>query len=199
MKLKLKQLKQNSKGFTLVELLVSIALVSVVSVGVFGLLLSSSKSFNNISYSLRLQVESQLAMTQMKEYILDADAGIAWNDTENTLCIVNKDAAKPLTVIKLQNGCIYMHCSGIMPDIPTTDWNILTEHVEDLDFSFAPMTGDPPVVAANPTELTLTLKMKRENKEYTGTQTIALRNAPCFKATWADLYKTLAELYNLES
>ncbi len=188
MKRKLNQLKENNKGFTLVELLVSIALVSVVSVGVFGLLLSGSKSFNNISYSLRLQVESQLALTQMKEYIIDADAGIAWNNAQKTLYIVNKDDTKPLTVIKLQDGCIYLRCSEIIENIPDTDWNILTEHVEDLDFSFAPMTGDPPAVATTPTELTLTLKMKRESKEYTGTQTIALRNAPLFKATWAELY-----------
>lgn len=84
-------MKNNNSGFTLVELIVCILIFSIVLGAAFGFMLSGTKSYGMISARLDLQVQSQLTMNQMNNYIIDCNSGICFADN-NTLYVLNKEA-----------------------------------------------------------------------------------------------------------
>jgi prepilin-type N-terminal cleavage/methylation domain-containing protein len=67
----MKKLIRNNRGFTLVELLVTFGILAVVMVMVGVIIGMSSGTYKNISDDLNLQYESQLAMSQIQEYVID--------------------------------------------------------------------------------------------------------------------------------
>ena len=70
--------KRENKGFSLVELIVVIAIFSVVSVVVGGFLFAASRSYSINANELNLQDEAQLVANQMQEMILDTSYGISY-------------------------------------------------------------------------------------------------------------------------
>ena len=70
--------KRENKGFSLVELIVVIAIFSVVSVVVGGFLFAASRSYSINANELNLQDEAQLVANQMQEMILDTAYGISY-------------------------------------------------------------------------------------------------------------------------
>lgn len=70
--------KRENKGFSLVELIVVIAIFSVVSVAVGGFLFAASRSYSINANELNLQDEAQLVANQMQEMILDTAYGISY-------------------------------------------------------------------------------------------------------------------------
>ena len=72
----IKKEKINNKGFSLVELLVAVALVAVVGTAVFGFMTVGARTFTSTSSEVNLQSESQLAFNQMQDLIIDTAVGI---------------------------------------------------------------------------------------------------------------------------
>ncbi len=70
--------KRENKGFSLVELIVVIAIFSVVGVVVGGFLLAASRSYSINANELNLQDEAQLVANQVQEMILDTAYGISY-------------------------------------------------------------------------------------------------------------------------
>ncbi len=84
---------KNNKGFTMVELVVSIAVLSLLSIGVTSLMTTGARNYSTVNTLVNLQYESQMALAQVQEYAIDCNYAINWNDTDNTLTIVNKGDA----------------------------------------------------------------------------------------------------------
>ena len=70
--------KRENKGFSLVELIVVIAIFSVVSVAVGGFLFAASRSYSINAGELNLQDEAQLVANQVQEMVLDTAYGISY-------------------------------------------------------------------------------------------------------------------------
>lgn len=70
--------KSENKGFSLVELIVVIAIFSVVGVIVGGFLLTASRSYSINANELNLQDEAQLVANQVQEMVLDTSYGISY-------------------------------------------------------------------------------------------------------------------------
>lgn len=66
----------NNKGFSLVELMIAVALVAIVGTAVFGFMSVGAKTFTSTSSDVNLQSESQLAFNQMQDIIIDTAVGI---------------------------------------------------------------------------------------------------------------------------
>ncbi len=64
----------NNKGFSLIELLVALAISSIIIVLLGSLLLNSMKSYNKQSVGADLQNESQVVVNQMVDSIMEATA-----------------------------------------------------------------------------------------------------------------------------
>lgn len=66
-------MKIKSKGYTLVELLISMAILAVVMVGIVSIMRTASVSFKNESVEVDLQEESQILLSQVEELLVDCN------------------------------------------------------------------------------------------------------------------------------
>lgn len=72
------KLKRENKGFSLVELIITIAIFSVVSVVIGAFLLSSSRAYSVNANELDIQEEAQLVANQLQEMIMDTPIAISY-------------------------------------------------------------------------------------------------------------------------
>lgn len=72
-------MKENNKGFTLIELIIALTIVTIVSVAVFSFAIVSSRTYQKQTKEVELQYESQLAMNQVQELLIDANRGVAYS------------------------------------------------------------------------------------------------------------------------
>lgn len=73
---------RNNKGYSLVELLISIAIFSFVMVGIISIMNTTSVFYRGGQQEVRLQEEAQVALNQIEELLIDVDDRIvAVNDT----------------------------------------------------------------------------------------------------------------------
>ena len=66
--------KHDNRGLTLVELLCSIAILSVLAVAVGSVLVVSAKNYQRGTSEINLQQEAQLTANQIAELIIDTTA-----------------------------------------------------------------------------------------------------------------------------
>ena len=84
-------MKIGTKGYTLIELIVSMALLGIVAAMCFGFMLSGMHSYNSVFDNVDLQGKSQLAMNHVREYMIDATTGIYFDVDQSKLYIINTD------------------------------------------------------------------------------------------------------------
>lgn len=70
--------KKRNRGFTLVELVVGMAIVSIVGSLVVGFLLFSTKHFGNSSEEASLQENSQMLFSQLSSYLIDTNGAVCY-------------------------------------------------------------------------------------------------------------------------
>ena len=145
-------MKKNNKGFSLLELIIAIALLSAVSTILLSFMTTGSTMFRRVSTEVSLQMESQVVMTQLREYIIDCNDTLRYEESTHTLTVMNSGPQQhiftwnPTTGIILYNG------------------DPLAEHV--AAFHLAQGEG----------AVEITLVFERASESYRATQTIALRN-----------------------
>jgi prepilin-type N-terminal cleavage/methylation domain-containing protein len=177
-------MKNDNRGFTLVELIISIALLGIIAVAAAGFLVTGTRTYTNVNYSVRLQYETQLAMNQIQSYVMNCSKGAAWDSSKNTLYLISDRTC----VFQFSDEKI-LFGSGANAQEPPEAEDILAEHVTGFTVSFVPTaTGDEAITAES---AKITLTMERGGKAYTGTQTIALRNKPLVANSWSDLWTGL--------
>lgn len=84
-----KPLRDNAKGFSLVELLVCIAILGIIAVCVGMMLNAGTNSYTRINKRVNASYRTQIALTQLKEFFIDCD-GIC-EDEEGNIFILNTD------------------------------------------------------------------------------------------------------------
>lgn len=89
---------KNNKGLSLVELIVTIALVSIVGGGILGFLITGTKHYRMDSSEINLQYEAQLTMNQLQDMVLNATNGVNYATGSSdasacTLTIYERDSA----------------------------------------------------------------------------------------------------------
>lgn len=73
----MKYFKKNNKGFTLVELVVATAILSVVAVITLALVSTGTNMYNGVHKRTTLLYKSQVAAIQLQESVVDTKNGIA--------------------------------------------------------------------------------------------------------------------------
>lgn len=107
-------MKKNQKGFTLVELIIAVAILAVVTLAVCGFIVVGSRSYTSANTDIMLQQDAQLALNQISDVIIDTtdsisyglrsggsgdmqlvlkDSEFAGEATEKCLVVVNKNEA----------------------------------------------------------------------------------------------------------
>lgn len=171
-------MKLNNRGMTLIEMIVAFAILGVVSVSIFSMMLTATKTYTNLTSTVKLQYEAQLAMANIERHIMNCNDGISWDAANDTLFIVNEEEnnKKNLQVIYLKNGELYYGENNLSDEgSATLTFYLLAEHVTDMNMTLTPS-------GSNETkQVQLELTLERNNKTYTGQKTIALRNKPSGK------------------
>ena len=81
---------KSEKGFTLVELLVSMCILAIVMTELMALMFNSSKLYKNGAYEVNLQSEAQQIIQQFEEFAIDADTSVSYNEATKVISITNK-------------------------------------------------------------------------------------------------------------
>lgn len=82
-------MRGSSSGFTLVELIVCFAILSVVALCVSVMMNAGTNLFVRVSKSISLSNKTQIALTQMKEYFIDCNAVLV--DDNNGIYVASKN------------------------------------------------------------------------------------------------------------
>lgn len=88
-------MKDDNRGFTLTELIICIAIFSIVALAAFGFMVSGARSYASVSDRVGRQLRAQMTFSQIENRLVDCNYALTFAD--NRLCIVNKneqDAAK---------------------------------------------------------------------------------------------------------
>lgn len=71
---------RNQKGFSLVELVITMALLAMVSLAVSGFLSTGSRTYVNTNREIQVQKEAQLSINQMTDIIIDVEKGVQYDE-----------------------------------------------------------------------------------------------------------------------
>lgn len=171
---------RNNKGFSLIELLVALAILAVAGVAIAGFVMNTSHSYSQTNTEIKLQYEQQLAVNQIRDMIVESDRGIYFDSASKTLALygaVRKDGGDqyyPVTVIsyketeeKLYFGTKEFASVSEITFASVTDLKLLSENVTAFEVD---LTG----VSKDKVQIEVTFKVGE--KEQTVKETIALRN-----------------------
>ncbi|MCR5604623.1 MAG: prepilin-type N-terminal cleavage/methylation domain-containing protein [Lachnospiraceae bacterium] len=202
--------KKDNRGFTIVELLIAVALVGLVGSAVFGFMTVGARTFTSTSSDVNLQSESQLAFNQMQDIIIDTAVGIDYSyapagctdlsNDSNYIKVVEEDvntataAGKRLTMYNMdkiyelswerdasdpvQSKLYYTEYAPINTGTTLTKGSpeananhvLMAEYISDFKVDLTRM-NDKRIVRLETTYV-------KNNKEYTSSHNITLRNKP---------------------
>ncbi len=161
MKLKKNKKIGKNKGFTLVEVIVAVAILGLISVAAMTLMTTGARTFSSINYYVSLQYESQLSMSQIQEYVIDCEDNISFDDTTDTLTIDGTD------IFFLRDDILYYEFDG--------EEAILAKFVSEFHVSFNEFNDEG---TSRAKEINITLNFTRQGKSHEAIQSVALRNNP---------------------
>ncbi len=172
------KIKQN-RGFTLVELLVAVAVLSIAMTGVLGLIRMATQYYSNSSREVEVQNQLQLTFTQISNMIIDANVDVIYDDAEERVTIVN---SKGFYIVQKSGEKLYVH-EGTFSDpnvsdsakisqamgmaMVYTDNNVLADRVETFKMDTS---------AVKQGRVVLALRMTYANSTAYLSQNVFLRN-----------------------
>jgi prepilin-type N-terminal cleavage/methylation domain-containing protein len=155
---------KNKRGFTLLELIVIIALASVVMLAVMSFLITNYRSYNVINTVSELQYQSQYTINYITEKILEANKfesnTFYYNDNSESIFTFNEHETRD----EYKNRIEFYHKDKYGNETSTP----VGGYVVGFDIDISPTAVSEVVI-----ELTL---QKDKSGEYTVTQTVYLRN-----------------------
>ena len=81
---------KDKRGYTLVELIISMAILAIVGGAITLLMQSGSRSYSNTKAELDLQMESQTLMAQLNTMIMESNC-VKYDDVNNALILYQID------------------------------------------------------------------------------------------------------------
>lgn len=73
--------KRNNAGYSLVEVIVALAIVTIAAIAVFEFAVVASKQYRKDTLETEVQYEAQLVMNQIQELLIDASEGVSYGYT----------------------------------------------------------------------------------------------------------------------
>lgn len=118
-----------NQGMSLVELLVSVAVLGIAMIGILSLINLSTKYYSSSSKEVEVQSELQTTFAMVSNMIVDANAGVTYSSSTKKAVISNRSKKY---VVQLAGNKLYakaFNASDTETSI-TSDNNLLADHVE---------------------------------------------------------------------
>jgi prepilin-type N-terminal cleavage/methylation domain-containing protein len=161
--MRIKNLKQN-RGFSLVELLVSFAIFGVLCVALVGFITMSARSYHRTQAMINLQVEYQIVMKILNEYIIDCDDELEFSSEDSSLTITNRNETHRFRFDEDAESLFLVLEAGDTFEDALVSRNMTTFTVREVSENLVGVT----MGFANPAR----------DRFYEAEQLIALRNSP---------------------
>ena len=195
-------LKKNgdSKGFTLLELIISVAVLSVIMVMIFSIMTSGSVFFEKSNSMMKVSYSLQETMSQIKETVIDCSKAIKIDGSSSTeFVVVNKLSDDSYM------ACAYKYDStnkvlnygetvfsgpgdGNLPTKIENSYQVLAEGV--TDFSATPEKStkmDGETESYKVKSLSVKVTVEKNGRSDTAVETIAPRNNPLMVTDYVDI------------
>lgn len=174
--------RKGKRGFTLVELIISFAILAVVALIAALIVRAGGRTYSGISTDINLQYESQLAMSQIQDYVIDCNAYIAADSSGlyvfNRIDDVHYEAFKIARSSTTDELYLYNKTINAVFD-PTNAGNFAfgdSQLMSSYVIHFAAAVDTDADSSTDAVSVKVTIDYGAGSKEFTGTQTIALRN-----------------------
>ena len=159
--------EQKNQGMSLVELLVSVAVLGIAMFGIVGLMNLSTRYYSNSSKEVEVQQELQTTFAMVSNMIVDANESVTFDASTNRAKIVNKTKKY---IVQLSGPNLYakeFDVSAPEDDIRSAD-NLLADRVQT--FSLDTSHYDDGYV-------TLAMSVKYGSRTAAMTKNVFMRNA----------------------
>lgn len=164
---------RNNKGYSLVELLISIAIFSLVMGGIISIMNTTSVFYRGGQQEVRLQEEAQIAINQIEELLIDLDNKIVVVDDSSgsrEYEVIHKDN----TGFGIRQDGDTLEFGRISAGMQT--WELMAEGVEDFEITgFEYNGGSDRNVGDN--RVSVSVGLKNGKYEYTARKDVYFRNA----------------------
>lgn len=165
-----------SRGFSLVELIVTVAILSIVGIVLTVMMSSGIRLYGSLDTMNTLQSRSQVLCAQLQEYLLDVSGGVCDSgDTvyftdaaENKLYRLRYDAA---------NASVYL-AEGTVADDGTALSASLTDALLCSGVSVFAVTVNHTTDTSVAESVSVEMTLAEKNKSYSCSQLFTFRNRP---------------------
>lgn len=207
----------NNKGYSLVELIVSVAILTIITSAILGFIVTGTKSYGNVSEDVDLQQEAQLSMNQLGDIIIDStnglkyyyndneantvlsDADIAGDPTSKTFAIYNtvKETVSGVTVEKKYIYNLIWKSADkkiyFRKDSIADATGAVTVGTEELMAEYVSIFSPSLVKVEDKKKVSMTLTFSRNDKTYTSSKNFAIRNKTVVNGQITDIYDDITE------
>ncbi len=192
---------KNNKGLTLLEMIISVAILSIVIVTITSFMVTGTKMFGASNNEIKLQQEAQMALSNVENRIIDTKLGVRCDDDGNQviLTVFNEKTAadaKEYIVWNKTDKNIYYASSAFDVTLSTFPTNeVLASNVENFNVVMkdatlgTTVTPDPsvtvqPSVTAQPSgsatkqqpKVEITIEVKERGRTFTSQKVVTFRN-----------------------
>lgn len=192
--------KVNNAGFSLVELLVSIAILAIVSAAAFEFVIVALNHYQKGTAEVDVQQEAQMTMNQLQDLVIDASKGISYTVNGSTAYILSDGDIPAGTVVANKQITLYNADRYFVVEWSAADRNVYySEYSTDGSGTWT-TEADRVLMAEYVTEFSIDLSsLDRNNsaeldllfdndRQYQVIQKVTLRNQVAVNKTRMDLY-----------
>ena len=176
--MKLNRLKQNiknNKGFSLGELLVAFALLSLVAFGVMMMLSAGTNMFTRTNQQINLQYKSQTAMAQFQQYFMACSSGIT--KQEDGLVYFSDDDTVYAFRYNDTDGSIYFASAPVS----SAKTSLTAEKITDpLCSGVSAFTVTVIAAGDSASSVSVSLTVADDDKSFATNQVFTFRNRPVY-------------------
>ncbi len=157
------KINHENAGFTLVELIIVMAIMGLVGLAVAGFIGTSANQYKSASKEVDLQYESQIVMNQLGDLVQSATKVTTYKSTATTGEVLKIDIQKDTTVYH-----IYMDYDSNELYLKKNDGDLelMAEYIEDFSSS----------IDKDKNSVNFDVDFKNDDKTYNSTQNFTMRN-----------------------
>ena len=201
---------KNNKGFSLVELIVSFAILAIAGLAIYGMMSTSTMHFKSTGSDVGLQYEQQVVVNKLRDTLLESSNALSYDDSTKILYVYNQEDMGPTApgatthIYKYKVTKIFLsgnelrQVSKIFDDITGTDGvditalsdsdaKLLGEEVKDITFDLDKIAEG---------KIGFVITFESEGKELVSEQVVSLRNRVINSDDPSTIYTSTEEFVN---